>query len=578
MVKLISSKWFYLMCLFCGSHSFAFDYPKGFGEDHLTHAELQGDEIYGKSNSQTAWSRYRYTPWNSQTTWGPLSSFEGVFSSRLNPVLQVETTRHQGTYFIMGNEVGDPLYQELKSNKNNENRTPTIQWQFQTEHSPSDKDKMTMGQMEIPWKFTIGFEQVDHMSIQSSRMRTKRLGADWRTAEQGDAFSWFGSNFPTSSVLYSQINFGSADWEQSISYQDGYLWWNTGREHQNRDLRFNEFPLNFRQVNWSGQWGDFRWTHQSVSAYMSYTDSIDLGSQAPAASFQAWHLSQHLSRLGVDALIPQSHSSYVGVLSQINNIRYSRRNQNDSIPDSQSPQLFAETQWQSLSWMNINLESEQTFSESLYQGTHGLKWSSLTGHWQQTLRARWNYWTRPSIYLEVSPLNPDRPFFRSQWYDFQYSHSRLLGVQVLKVDHQFFYANEQMKSLKESLEFGINKPGSLRMLARLSYELTWGKAWRRAEVTPPSWRYYHNLEFSLPTGLMIQPIYTWTSSYQSRTSDRTQSVSPRHGLHLRFQQNLFQNRLQAWVEMVHILSADEVLHPVGQEDRFRTILGASFDF
>lgn len=549
--------------------------PPTFGEDRLTRLEISGEEISARRTTQQAWVRYGFTPLNSQTLFHPRESLSGQFLGSWIPALS-STPLHSGQTFVIGNEVGDPLYQELKSQENTSNRTPTIQFHTQTgsEHLSTP----------LYWQVDASFEQIDHMSSRLAYQRTRRLGTRGPLDSPERAHAWFGENLPTNSFVHLGLQLADSiqeEWALESQYRQGFLWMGVDSVHFPQHLA-QERPFQIKQLYTQGHYQMILWEHQSTYARYRYLEDMDSSPQVDS-NFSSGEFHQHLFRLGMETEDAGLGQVYVGGL--FNNIweeQWRPHLKDTTLGDTQM-QPWLELSLKSQSFHGWQIQSDQTWNQDDYIGTQALQYQWLHNQWSHRGQVAWNYFSRPQILassqnlsIQSAPTSLDA----REWMDYSIINEVFFGVHRLQFHHELYqgFASGEIQdptySLKESWSFAINRFPRTRLKTLLSYEHHWGRGWEQMQWTPPKWRFYQNLAFLLPTDLLIQPVYSWTSDSDFKIGTVTHKLSSKHQLHLKLQQSLYEKRLQLWLEMIQLLSEDQVWHPHGGEDRFRVVIGA----
>jgi len=160
-----------------------------------------------------------------------------------------------------GNEVGDPLFQELDENYETEsNRTPMTELILYTPEM-------------YGWKLFGGLEQVDHFCSGDMAYKKKLLDRQNETFD-ASPYAWFGENYPQYSSLIAGGTKTFKKGSAQFSHRSGWLWLNlkgSGRllPYKNRvsqvELTVNNWRIASR-FNWKRYLGDDTLRH-----YSSYT-------------------------------------------------------------------------------------------------------------------------------------------------------------------------------------------------------------------------------------------------------------------------------------------------------------------
>jgi len=134
--------------------------------------------------------------------WNPSRSEERHLLDRYPRILQWQP-RQAGVWASVGNEVGDYLYQELRSTKEENNRTPMI-------------DLGVTSKLNTNYWFTAQGSQVDHFSSADYNRRENVVGTQ--------SFSWFGQNLPAYSTLFTGGGFQDGSTEVNALAGGEYVW------------------------------------------------------------------------------------------------------------------------------------------------------------------------------------------------------------------------------------------------------------------------------------------------------------------------------------------------------------------
>lgn len=173
--------------------------------------------------------------------------------------------RVDGVGFLVGNELGDQVLQEVPHGRSPENRNPATCVRLASPDS-------------FPWRVFARLEQVDHFSDVGRPARLSRLGdPDLGSPWPEDRFAWFGENLPPYSLAGAGASWTVPDLHAQASYLDGWLW---------QHLPVSDLLVPWRVVRLDAtlRWKSLRWNHLEQS--LSREDGP--GSVATSAGALAW--------------------------------------------------------------------------------------------------------------------------------------------------------------------------------------------------------------------------------------------------------------------------------------------------
>jgi hypothetical protein len=140
-----------------------------------------------------------------EETWKPDKWKNRQIFNRFVPIIDWEI-KQSSVWFYTGNEIGDELWQELKKENNEPNRTPMLYGGFATPPFGG-------------FYATAEFNQIDHFSEATFGTRRKRINSQ--------EFSWFGENLPAYSGVWGGAGYnGTGDFFKNANILVGseYLW------------------------------------------------------------------------------------------------------------------------------------------------------------------------------------------------------------------------------------------------------------------------------------------------------------------------------------------------------------------
>lgn len=156
--------------------------------------------------------------------------------------------RLDGAGFLVGNELGDQVLQEVPHGTSPENRNPATCVRLASPDS-------------LPWRVFARLEQVDHFSDANLGRRVlllhaPSLGSPW----PHDRFAWFGENLPPYSLAGAGASWMSPNLYAQASYLHGWLW-------QHLPVSDILVPWRANRLDATLRWKSLRWNHleQSLS-------------------------------------------------------------------------------------------------------------------------------------------------------------------------------------------------------------------------------------------------------------------------------------------------------------------------
>ncbi len=147
-----------------------------------------------------------------------------------------------GLGFLMGNELGDQVLQEVPHGTSRENRNPASCLRLASPQA-------------LPWRVFARLEQVDHfsdarLSRRSALLGSPDLGSPWPDRR----YAWFGENLPPFSLAGAGIEGRVREAEVGARHQQGWIW-------QHLPLTDTLIPWETRQTDLHAGWRFLRWEH-----------------------------------------------------------------------------------------------------------------------------------------------------------------------------------------------------------------------------------------------------------------------------------------------------------------------------
>lgn len=636
---------------------------QNYGEDLITRAIIAGEPVYARQNTQKAFWRRGLSPFNKMNSYLSGDSIGSLFLGRQTPALSM-TPWNSSNAISIGNEVGDPLYQELRKSQPGANRTPSILL-----HGTQSFRWKSLGDLQA--KIDLGFEQVDHMSSQSSSEKFIRLGHNRvdhkKTLDSPEnAHAWFGENLPTSSMMYVGLSFesqkqysGIAEYAHRTHFKKGFLWYRVDTAYTKWDESSLEIPFQVSQLYSQGHYKKFYYENQLVLGEYQYFDEnknfnseidaeidaeLDISPEINPKPFQQnqfrsfglelaqgseW---QSTSRIGIhDIQIPNISISLGGL--HYYDVNIAKKKDLNPSKDSVLPRLnlgFFESGYRTQTISGFSLSGDQLIGgnldrhqedslftqhpKTIMSYTTTLSYASYLNKWELQSSISHNYTNSLNPLTSAKRLSGQDNYlsdYEANWLEvelenrFNFSSqdsisnrnsnrtsNTVIHHNYLSFTHKYFNGldgfkskNDQIQiqnqspdlsSFQEAVKLGWKPMNKVQSLSQVQYEKSWGTSWSQMYMTFPQWNLYQYLHIQFDTGLSLIPIYSWSSSYHLNFYQTT--IPARHQTHLKVAQSLLKNRLKLWIEMINVVSDDEKLHPEANEDRFRTLIGAQFNF
>lgn len=144
--------------------------------------------------------------------------------------------------FLVGNELGDQVLQEVPRGTSPENRNPATCVRLASPDS-------------LPWRVFARLEQVDHFSDMGRGGRLSLLGdPDLGSPWPQDRFAWFGENLPPYSLAGAGASWMSPNLHTQASYLQGWLW-------QHLPISDILVPWRVDRLDATLRWKSLRWSH-----------------------------------------------------------------------------------------------------------------------------------------------------------------------------------------------------------------------------------------------------------------------------------------------------------------------------
>lgn len=536
-----------------------------------------GEGVFGTETASEYFNRPAdaLLPWNHQERFDPHAIAPHLFGA--NRLFFRSGPEDESTGLIFGNEVGDPLWQELKERRKGANRTPTTE---AFAYLPFNSGAAVWGELR----------QVDHWSSRFAPDRKRRLQPPGTQSETvRDFHSWFGENYTDYSSLGGGATFQNS--HGSAAFQARSVWWWAPSPGSRREL-----PLLVDEIQ--GQFHYQQWGIQSRNYHAEIDDlsprsgtSLDihellLYSREPEGEelWKTWLLFRQEEKNGDFPLTPEyAFRAIMGLdrsVSWNNRFRFAGSHWlggaewgvRDTLEVYQSfgrqrlsQRLFAELSNRK-NPLNSYRESDEsgtviadlTKSSTWQHYGFSLGWSSSLG------RFRWQLSSTPW-------MGRDLLYFDAESYKWKEKRWQRSGE--LRVAQGNIWGAQQRAVL--SYSSCLCRGWELEYLN----ELALAGPWRLMEIEPAQHRAALRHFWKLPSGLDLRGTLLYTSGATIRSYSPEEFVEPDHfEMNLEIRQHLFGNRGEVWIALLNPLADDLTLSPNGADDRFRTIAGALWKF
>ena len=503
-------------------------------------------------------------PVSADALFAPFGSAPSLFGAARG--LFAPGPRDSLTGVIVGNEVGDQLWQEIGHKARIENRTPTTQ---------------AFGALPLGRALLWGeLRQVDHWSSKYVSARSRRAtNGNWED-EIDKLHSWFGENYPDFSVLGGGYRWNDGTLEADVQFRGAWWWPLSPGSLREIPLFVNALQTELRFSNW-------RLRTQYYDAEIRSADSLD-GERASigefllsydAGAWRPWILVRvddaserfvlqpgrgQVALAGVDhgfrplpfLRLAGSHWAGNGVWGVNDTLELEQR---------VDGHLFSEALFLRLSNRYNPLEewTEVENGETVADLSHCSTWQ------QYGLRTLWSSAPFGPFRLSLSStpwVALDLPAFESSEYKWRDSRWTRRGRERT-VEGALWGAQQRLV-----VDFS-RCPCRLWQL-EVVQESDIAGPWSRMDLTPADWRVALRHFSKLPGGLELGAalLYTTGAVIRNRSPEPFEE-DPHPELDVTLRQRLFGDRAQVWFSLLNPLADDKPLYPDGPEDRFRALAG-----
>lgn len=483
-------------------------------------SEAQG--VFGV-RTINSWS---YHPWDQAGARDYKTDFNPAYIDLGNgseSLLSIDSWR-DGSRLILGNEVGDPLWRETIPNEQTNNRTPTFQMMAAVPYGQN--------------LYKVGLEQIDHFqsrSIGSRALYGQQVGI------VPDDWSWQGENYSGYSMglVYARLGHPK-QLHSEIGYREGWYWFPHSTDANEDPLYLRLGQIHASEPNSGTQFYGKVWQEQKLG-----TDSSSYGQQATLAqntpwfqlsgNFWNWNGNTHQSELhGSRFWLNISRSDTVG------NLRSSQEFLLDHLSQ-------------------FGLKGQLALQLPVEIGTEYALGQRNPLHPQNDLRASelqpylaWNFKTEDHSFriFEKALIAADQ-------------NTGSLGRQNSTLLHPI-YAN------RTGFEFSSRIWDWFSLGGRHFWEQRYGDSWQELALQSPLWSGWQSILIKLPEDLEISmEIMGESPAHYRINADSTWSSPWIFEPSVSISQSWFDRKLQAYAGIINFSSEDQILHPWGNDNRFR---------
>ena len=465
------------------------------------------------------------------------------------------------TAFFFGNEVGDPLLQELNGVQASHNRTPFM--------------NLTLSNNRYDENYFFGaFEQSDHFSA-NHLGHVNRILAHYNLSPLAGDYAWFGENIPSHSSLVAGTSLRGEYWDVGYSYRQGWLW----TMDQYGALMPNQFTLN----QMMGGWHDYRFL---VKWFRNDDFGIEKGKQdivqktIYVEDFLFWIIR---GDMGVDFEYSSESSVWQaenGVLVFLKHRYYG----NSMTLDWRGVKYWGNSSFEirdTLEWQAY-LSGKRPILKvtSLIQNRHQLKAEAQSKgqsndlNFQHGLEAGVRY-TDFDDKLDVSLtqltwININPIVFQTDSMGQQFGLIRRYGEhkQLKKAFAGQKIIGKFAYSQNKNLDYGIY----------LSYQKLWVGGKESIEMSMPTWAHSIFGKYLTPSDLLVELSLKYRSSMKQYQWGETLLIPESWEWNIGLKQKFFSEKLDLHLSLLNVVSRDDAQFVNGNADRFRMFAGIGYNF
>ena len=508
-------------------------------------------------------------PWSATLDFAPLGPVPSLLGERRE--LFAPGPRDSLSGVLVGNEVGDQLWQEVASPARIENRTPTTQ---------------AFGAIPFGNALLWGdLRQVDHWSAKYAQARKARVVEANRWGETyEDLHSWFGENYPDFSYFGGGLRWEGPQLRAGVQGRSAWWWPLSPGTRREIPLLVDALSGSAEFAGWSA---DARYFRGEIFALDTAIDgeNFEIAEFAVARSLGPVHpwirfrdtraseefplrpADENVLLAGLDheiGLLPGfvfsgSHWVGNGFWGASDTLAFAQRIGGHRLSEA----LFLR-----LSNVRSPLERWREFapgdrSDTLADLAHVSTWQHYG------LRLAWD--SAPlgpfRVSLSATPwTGVDLPAFRSESWTWSERRWIRTGREAT--------AEGAVWGMQDRLVVDFSRcPCRLWQFEALREDALAGP-WGKMELVPAEWRLALRHSWKFPSDLEIRAALLWTSGATIRQrSPEAWSEGDRAELNAELRQSFFDGRVRFWLSLLNPISDDEPLVPDGPEDRFRAVAG-----
>lgn len=485
--------------------------------------------------------------------------------------------RLHGVGFLVGNELGDQVLQEIPHGSSPENRNPATCVRAASPDS-------------LPWRVFARLEQVDHFSDlglgrRSSVLGNPSLGSPWPE----DRLAWFGENLPPYSLAGGGASWISPGLYARASFLQGWLW---------QHLPLSDMLLPWRANRFEGtlRWKSLGWTHLEQS--LSREDGP--GKLETSAGALSWTFDPpRIEAPSRDGRLREIRPEEIegGISYRTESVQGA----------SEAPD------WIAGPWIRHSLGSGawrwsgfHRFDREGHLARDTVGWNAeisgtrvfaeLSGQWSDRPDG-----TRPDLESALTARRIPTSAKEEHAYRFEARIVRSIGPVELEVasdpsatvSPRAFQADSfdasgrwgRQGSLDGTLwgwdhqaSVGWSPSPSFAMECALARRDRWGDPVDRVDMVPARWRASWSVRMANGSGLSMRTDLGWSSETTVRNLSR-ESLSVEHGwsLDVWLRQGLFDERLELSMTLADLLAGNTADLPDGGQRRPRLLVAATWN-
>lgn len=537
------------------------------GRTEITHAPEENPELSacgadsGLCLVRSSWEVLRHPFGAARPVDASLAAAEGLDLSVLGRRFSLleEWDRVDGVGFLVGNEFGDQVLQEVPHGSSSENRNPATCLRFS---SPDPLALEVFGRLE----------QVDHFSDAGLARRAAILGfptpgalSPWRR------HAWFGENLPAYSLAGGGARWSGPKSEVGLSYLQGWIW-------QHLPLSDLLVPWRIEQIDAQAAWKSIRWRH--VERRMVREDTTgtlhasrgELAIALPGAGLEGGFTYSRTDLSGPSDSPTLALGPWIRHRFEREGVRWSGFHRLD-----QTSHLSRDT----LGWTGIIRGSslEAALTAQLSNRPDAVQpelETSLTGRVQTATRAEESVFgglVRVSrqigpfaLEMRQRPWLVDRPrAFQADSFDLSGRRGKTIALDGI------LYGWEQAGNARCPIadvavaEFGLTQ------------SLQAGQAADQVDLVPSKWSMRVSVRAGDSSGLSIRASLGWRSEAIVRHhSSSAWKVAPRWNLETVVEQSLFDDRVFLSMALLDLLAQDRSEFPDGGQRRPRLLVSGTW--